>query len=113
MPLTALIVINAVLFVGIFSRMMPSRALMSAIPEVSKRGSFNAVSASLQQISGGVASIIAGAVVAQSPALDLLHFDWLGYIVVVTTLLSLGLMYFIQRTVAEASHPPQADQNSK
>jgi len=31
----------------------------------------------------------------------------------VTTLLSLGLMYFIQRTVAEASHPPQADQNSK
>jgi predicted MFS family arabinose efflux permease len=102
-PLTALIVINVVLFVGIFSRMIPSRALMSAIPEVSKRGSFNAVSASLQQVSGGVASIIAGAVVVQSPAGDLLHFDWLGYIVIATTLLSLGLMYFIQRAVAEAS----------
>jgi hypothetical protein len=31
------------------------------------------------------------------------HFDVLGYVVVATTLLSLGLMYFIQRAVAEAS----------
>ena len=76
---------------------------MSAIPEVSKRGSFNAVSASLQQVSGGVASIIAGAVVAQTPAGDLQRFDHIGYIVVATTLLSLCLMYFIQRAVTEAS----------
>jgi hypothetical protein len=81
--------------------MIPSRALMSAIPEVSQRGSFNAVSASLQQVSGGVASIIAGSVVAQSQAGDLQGFDRLGYIVVATTLLSVGLMYFIQKAVAE------------
>ena len=102
-PLAAVIAVNVLLFVGIFSRMIPSQALISAIPEVSKRGSFNAVSASLQQVSGGIASIIAGAVVAQSPAGDLQRFDDLGYIVVATTLLSLGLMYFIQRAVAEAS----------
>jgi predicted MFS family arabinose efflux permease len=102
-PLAVLIVINVALFVGIFSRMIPSRTLMSAIPEVSKRGSFNAVSASLQQVSGGVASIIAGAVVAQSPAGELERFDWLGYIVIATTLLSVGLMYLIQKAVAEAS----------
>jgi predicted MFS family arabinose efflux permease len=101
--LTALIVINVLLFVGIFSRMIPSQALMSAIPEVSKRGSFNAVGASVQQVSGGIASIIAGAVVAQSPAGDLQRFDHIGYIVVATTLLSLCLMYFIQRAVTEGS----------
>jgi predicted MFS family arabinose efflux permease len=102
-PLAALIVVNVLLFIGIFSRMVPSQALMSAIPEVSKRGSFNAVSASLQQVSGGIASIIAGAIVAQSPTGDLQRFDQLGYVVVATTLLSLGLMYFIQKAVAEAS----------
>jgi predicted MFS family arabinose efflux permease len=102
-PLAAVIAVNVLLFVGIFSRMIPSQALISAIPEVSKRGSFNAVSASLQQVSGGVASIIAGAVVVQSPAGDLQRFDDLGYVVVATTLLSLGLMYLIQRAVAEAS----------
>jgi predicted MFS family arabinose efflux permease len=100
-PLAAVIVVNILLFVGIFSRMIPSQALISAIPEAGKRGSFNAVSASLQQFSGGVASIVAGVVVAQGPAGDIRHFDDLGYVVVVTTLASLGLMYFIQRAVAE------------
>jgi predicted MFS family arabinose efflux permease len=102
-PLIAVIVLNVLLFVGIFSRMIPSRALMSAIPEVSKRGSFNAVSASLQQVSGGIASIIAGAVVVQSQTGDLQGFDRLGYIVVATTLLSIGLMYFIQKAVTAGS----------
>jgi hypothetical protein len=82
--------------------MIPSQALMSAIPEITKRGSFNAVNASVQQISGGIASIIAGLVIAQDRSGDLQNFDRLGYIVVATTLVSLGLMYFIQRTVAEA-----------
>jgi predicted MFS family arabinose efflux permease len=100
-PLATLIVVNVLLFVGIFLRMIPSQALMSAIPEVGKRGSFNAVSASLQQFSGGIASIIAGIVVAQGPAGDIQHFDDLGYIVVATTLVSLGLMYFIQKAVTE------------
>jgi predicted MFS family arabinose efflux permease len=100
-PLATVIVVNVLLFVGIFSRMIPSQALISAIPEAGKRGSFNAVSASLQQLSGGIASLIAGIVVAQGPAGDIKGFDELGYIVVATTLVSLGLMHFIQKAVAE------------
>jgi predicted MFS family arabinose efflux permease len=100
--LITVIMVTVLMFVGIFSRMIPSQALMSAIPEITKRGSFNAVNASVQQISGGIASVIAGLVVAQGPSGDLQHFDRLGYVVVATTLLSLGLMYFIQRTVAQA-----------
>jgi predicted MFS family arabinose efflux permease len=100
-PLAALIVVNVLLFIGIFSRMIPSQALISAIPEAGKRGSFNAVSASLQQFSGGIASIIAGIVVAQGPAGEIEHFDDVGYIVIATTLVSLGLMHFIQKAVAE------------
>jgi predicted MFS family arabinose efflux permease len=102
-PLTVVIIVNILLFVGIFSRMIPSQALISAIPEAGKRGSFNAVSASLQQFSGGIASIVAGIIVAQGPAGDIKHFDDLGYVVVATTLVSLGLMHFIQRAVAETS----------
>ena len=53
---------------------------------------------------GGIASIIAGIVVAQGPDGDLQRFDLLGYIVVATTLLSLGFMYFIQRNVEDLDH---------
>jgi len=101
--LVTVIVVTVLMFVGIFSRMIPSQALISAIPEITKRGSFNAVSASVQQLSGGIASVIAGGVVAQGPGGELQHFDQLGYIVVATTLVSLGLMYFLQRAVAKAS----------
>ena len=81
------------MFVGIFSRMIPSQALISAIPEPSQRGSFSAVSASLQQLSGGLGSVLAAAIIAQNPDGTLRHFDWLGYIVVATSLVSLIAMY--------------------
>ncbi len=99
--LITVILVTVLMFVGIFSRMVPSQALMSAIPEITKRGSFNAVSASVQQISGGIASVIAGVIVTQGPEGNLLNFDRLGYIVVGTTLVSLCLMYFLQKDVPE------------
>ena len=62
-PLATVIVINVLMFIGIFSRMIPSQALITAIPEVTKRGAFNAINASLQQFAGGVSAAIAGAVI--------------------------------------------------
>ncbi len=56
-PIEWVIVINVLMFCAIFSRMIPSQAMMSAIPTPENRGSFMAVSSSLQQISGGVASV--------------------------------------------------------
>jgi len=100
-PLITVIVINVLLYVGIFSRMIPSQALISAIPEVTKRGSFNAISASLQQFSGGIASVAAGIIIVQGSTGELQHFNWLGNIVMTTALLALILMYFIHRTVPE------------
>jgi predicted MFS family arabinose efflux permease len=97
--LFTVILVTVLMFVGIFSRMIPSQALMSAIPEITKRGSFNAVGASVQQLSGGIASVLAGLVVAQGPTGELRHFDILGYIVICTTLASLVLMYFINKAV--------------
>jgi predicted MFS family arabinose efflux permease len=101
--LTTVIVVNVLMFVGIFSRMIPSQALISAIPEPSQRGSFSAISASLQQLSGGLGSVLAAAIIAQNADGSLRHFDWLGYIVVGTSMASLIAMYFVQKSVAERS----------
>ncbi len=99
--LITVIVVNALLFVGIFSRMIPAQALFSAVPEVTKRGSFNAIMASLQQFSGGIASAFAGLILVQNSAGQLQHFDWMGYIVMATALLSLAMIYLIHRAVTE------------
>ena len=97
--LITVIVVNVLMFVGIFSRMIPSQALISAIPDPSQRGSFSAISSSLQQLSGGLGSVFAAAIIAQNADGSLRHFDWLGYIVVGTACVSLVGMYFVQKSV--------------
>ncbi|MEK6773602.1 MAG: MFS transporter [Bdellovibrionota bacterium] len=98
-PLWLVILVNAIMFVGIFSRMIPAQAMMSAIPEPENRGSFMAVSSSLQQISGGLASVIAGSIVISGANGQLEHFDTLGYILVFTTLITMVLMYSISKSI--------------
>jgi predicted MFS family arabinose efflux permease len=105
--LAFVIVINILLYLGIFSRMIPAQALLSAVPEVTKRGAFNAINASLQQFSGGISAAIAGAIIAQGPNGVLRHFNWLGYIVMTVTTVALVLMYFLHKAVPERQAAPR------
>jgi predicted MFS family arabinose efflux permease len=99
-PLWMLCIVMVLLQIGIFSRIISSSALMSALPAPADRGSYMSISSSLQQVAGGVASVIAGLVVVEAPNGELLHFDTLGYVLVCTTLVSLTLMYLIDRKLA-------------
>ena len=98
--LWVLIIVNAVMFVGIFSRMIPFQAMVSAVPTSVQRGAFNAISASIQQLAGGVASVIAGHIVTLAPDGKLQHFDVVGYIVVATSLASLALLWRLHRNLS-------------
>ena len=98
-PLWVLIVVNVVLFVGIFSRIIPYQALISSVPEPAKRGSFNAVNAAIQQLGGGVASYIAGNLVSFGADGKLEGMPSIGYVLVGTTLTSVALVWRIQRSV--------------
>ena len=98
--LAVVTVINVVLFIGIFSRMIPFQALMSQVPAQTQRGSFNAINASLSQLAGGVASVVAGHIVQQGADGRLHHYDVAGYVVVGTSLLACFLMWKIQKGIA-------------
>lgn len=94
-----IVLINAVLFLGIFSRMIPFQALVSSVPSPQQRGSFNAVSASIQQLSGGLASVVAGHIVTLGPNGQLQHFDVVGFVIVGSTLLASLLVWRLDRDV--------------
>ncbi|HEX7983143.1 MAG TPA: MFS transporter [Duganella sp.] len=102
-PLEVLVAINAIMFVGIFSRMIPFQAMAASVPPATQRGAFNAISASIQQLSGGVASVVAGHIVTQAPDGKLQHFNVIGYVVVATSLLALALVWRLQRGMASAA----------
>ncbi len=95
--------INVVLFVGIFSRMIPFQALMSQVPVQTQRGSFNAINASISQLAGGLASLVAGHIVVEGADGRIYHYDVAGYVVVATSLLACVLLWRIQRGIPETA----------
>jgi predicted MFS family arabinose efflux permease len=103
-PLGVILVVSVLLWIGVSSRMITASALMSAVPAPADRGSYMAISASLQQFAGGVAAAVSGLIVVQQADGSLAHFDVVGYVLTATTLISLTLMYLIQRRIeAEAA----------
>ncbi|MEO7775071.1 MAG: MFS transporter [Steroidobacteraceae bacterium] len=91
--------VNVVMFIGVFSRMIPFQALMTQVPAPTHRGSFNAVSASLSQLAGGLAAVVAGHIVYQDADGKLLNYDVAGYVVVATSLLACLLLWRIEKGI--------------
>ena len=106
--LPVVILINVILFIGIFSRMIPFQALMSQVPAQTQRGSFSAINASIQQLSGGLASLVAGHIVKLGADGRLLHYDVAGYVVIATSLITAFLLWRLngnlERGAVRAAH---------
>jgi len=104
-PVWVVILTNIVLYTGISSRMISSSALISGVPEMKDRGAYMGVNSSIQQVSGGIASFVAGLIIYQ-PAKNapLQHFDTVGYVAACSMLITLGMMFVINRQVSEKLH---------
>jgi len=91
---------NVVMMVGITGRMVPSTTLVSGVPAMQDRGAFMSINASLQQISGGIGAVIGGLIVTKDVVTHKLgHYEVVGYIVAAITLVSIVLMYRVDRLV--------------
>jgi len=102
-PFPVVVALNTVLMIGVLSRIISSSALITAIPETKERGAFMSINASVQQISGGVASIIAGLIVVQTDSGKLLHYDTIGYIVVTSMIVTIVMLRSINNYVLKRS----------
>lgn len=99
-PFPWVMILNVLMMAGIMSRMIPSQALNSAIPEPEDRGAFMSINSSLQQIAGGVAAAVSGLIVTQSgKGQPLQHYDIVAYIIVVITIISIWLMSRVSKIV--------------
>ncbi|HEY4079280.1 MAG TPA: MFS transporter [Burkholderiaceae bacterium] len=100
--LLLLIVINVVMFAGIFSRMIPWQVISSSLPAPEQRGSFSAISSALQQLAGGLASLIAGHLVSFGADGRLENFERVGYVVCGSTMAAGALLWWLRRGMAPA-----------
>ncbi|MEK6510812.1 MFS transporter [Myroides odoratimimus] len=99
-PFALVVGTNILMMIGIMSRMVPSSALNSAVPNTADRGAYMSITSSLQQISGGIAAAIAGLIVYQehdnSP---LVNYNIVAYVLVVVSTISIILMSRVNKLV--------------
>ncbi|OXA93168.1 MFS transporter [Flavobacterium hercynium] len=97
-PLWQVVVLTMIMFMGIMSRMVPATTLNTAIPDMKDRGAYMAITASLQQIAGGIAAVAAGFIVHQETKTSPLeNYDILGYVIAVVTFFSVFLIWRVDK----------------
>lgn len=107
-PLWQVVILNTLMYAAVFSRMIPTQALVSAVPDMKDRGAFMSINSSVQQLGGGIASIVGGWIISQNAAGLLVHYDILGYVTVGAFIICALLMYNVNRYVTQktTSRPP-------
>ena len=81
-PVWEVMVINVIMFMGIMSRMIPANILSTGLPDMKDRGAYMSITASLQQMAGGLAAVGAGLIVTQTGHNGpLANYHVLGYVV--------------------------------
>lgn len=87
-----LVLINATaFFILVPGRMIPGMAMVTAAALPQVRGTFMSLSASVQMLASGFASLLAGLIITRNAAGQVEHFNIVGYIAVACGLLSLWL----------------------
>ncbi len=88
-PLPAVLMVTTFFMICMSGRFVPAMALItsSAMPE--HRGGFMSINGSIQQAGAGLAALISGMVITTSASGQLEHFNWVGFIAILATLMSL------------------------
>jgi len=100
-PLWVVLILNTLMYTAVMSRVIPSQALVSGVPEMKDRGAFMSINSSVQQLGGGIASVVGGWMIGQDAAGRLLHYDMLGYVTIGAFVICVVLMYFVNEHMSQ------------
>jgi predicted MFS family arabinose efflux permease len=88
-PVYAALAITTIFMILVSSRIVPATTMVTSTVPPKNRGSFMSINSSVQQLSSGIASFIAGLIIVKNADGSLSHYNWIGYFAVVTSFLSL------------------------
>ncbi len=104
-PLWIVIAMNIVLFIGISFRIVPVQAMMTQVPAPQDRGAYMSINSAVQQLSGGIASLAAGAIVYKTNDGTIQNYPILGVVVTISMLIAMLLMYRVHRMLKKDVQP--------
>jgi predicted MFS family arabinose efflux permease len=98
-PLWAVMIVSAVMFIGVSSRIISSQALLTAVPAPQDRGGFMGINSSVQYLSGAIATLVAGLIVVKTESGRLENYPLLGWVVVGAMLVTVVMIYYLDRRI--------------
>lgn len=96
-PIALVFATTTFFFICINGRMIPGMALVQGTVLPQHRGSFTSISSSVQQLSGAAGTFISGFIVVKGADGLLQHYNWVGGVAVVVTLISLYIIRNVQQ----------------
>jgi predicted MFS family arabinose efflux permease len=108
-PFALVTMINVLMFLGVSSRMISASALTTAVPAPQDRGAFMSINSSVQQISGGIGSAVAGLIVVQTSTGALQHYNYLGDVVICAMIITIIMMRFVNKMVTPSAGKKQTE----
>ena len=88
MPLVAIILFFPFFMTAVSGRTIPLQALMTTVPDPSKRGAFLSANSAIQQLGSGVGALLGGLTLHTDAAGHILGYAWNGWIAAGLTVFS-------------------------
>jgi len=99
-PFWVIVLLNVGMMMGVMARMVPSIAMVSALPKMHDRGAFMSINSSLQQMAGGIAAAIGGMIVVQKDNFSPIeNYDVLGLVVSFFVLICIFMLRRVRKIV--------------
>jgi predicted MFS family arabinose efflux permease len=101
------VLLNSILFfILVPGRVIPGMSMVTAVAAPPVRGAFMSLVSSVQMLSSGLATLLAGLIITRDASGAMLHFNLVGYLAVALGLLSIWMVHTLKAAPAAASEPP-------
>lgn len=85
------IFVTTLFTVIISGRAVPALSMITSTVTSRHRGSFMSLTSAIQQMASGLATLLGGAILIRSQSGELIHYDWVGFLAVGATIVSIYL----------------------
>ena len=101
-PLWVVLLIAGFFFVLISGRMIPANTIATTVVNPEQRAGFMSLNSAMMSLASGSSGIISGLIISQADEHSpLLHFEWVGYLAALSTILSLVVVRILKRIADE------------
>ncbi|PKV63118.1 MFS transporter [Pontibacter ramchanderi] len=84
--------VSTIFFIFFGARFVPAMSLITSSVEPELRGSFMSINSSVQQMGAGIAAFVSGLIVQEAADGTLAHFNWVGIMASVATLVAVWVV---------------------